>query len=102
MAGSRATVTKELVVLVPAHHLYGLLANYSRYQEIWPGEYQSVHVLDQSKKAGRKDTTTVEFTHTPVRGAHARGVRSTGHRRSHLSPSRALARRAACRSWASA
>lgn len=80
MGGSRATVTKELVVPVPAHHLYDLLANYSRYKEIWPGEYQSVKVLDHNKKPGRKDTTTVEFTHTPVRAVHAGLMLSSGTR----------------------
>ncbi|KAG8467224.1 hypothetical protein KFE25_000540 [Diacronema lutheri] len=68
MAGSRATVTKEVIVPVPAHHLYDMLANYSRYKEIWPGEYQAVQVLHQGKKGGRKEATTVEFIHKPVMG----------------------------------
>jgi len=72
MAGSRATVTKEVIVPVPAHHLYDMLANYSRYKEIWPGEYQAVQVLHQGKKGGRKEATTVEFIHKPVRAERAR------------------------------
>ncbi|KAJ1628455.1 hypothetical protein T492DRAFT_908424 [Pavlovales sp. CCMP2436] len=70
MAGSRVNVVKELIVPVPASHLYALLANYSRYKEIWPGDYQSVNVLARQKggERGKKDRTTVEFKHTPIMG----------------------------------
>jgi ribosome-associated toxin RatA of RatAB toxin-antitoxin module len=70
MAGSRVNVVKELIVPVPASHLYGMLTNYSRYKEIWKGDYQSVTVLNRGKggERGRKDRSIVEFKHTPILG----------------------------------
>jgi microcompartment protein CcmL/EutN len=64
---SKAEVIKELVVPVPVEQLYAMLSDFSRYQDIGPGEYQSVQVIS-SKKAerGRKEIHTVEFRHKPV------------------------------------